>query len=408
MKFFIQTALVTGGLLFIVGCANITVTKVTPKNQAKVTGIRYSLPKPFIQVTPQADGSASVDVVYLPDSDETYAIDTSGWLSSSTFQVALDSGGLLSAVEFKQNTSAVGQQLALSSGAATAQIYNLQAAQTAVAQAALNTAQGSTDTATAARNALQAQLGVDTKILDKKTADNAAIQKDPNATQSQKDAAAKAVSDAQAAVNKDTGDLAQAEAKFEITQQVLDRARTTAQASSVTASAASPIATSAPTPSTSGFGPQAWAPLPLYNLPEKYGAVLFAVKETPNDNDPRAGKLDLLAVNGPDKTQQSTFETAFTGVGAPSLLPQNMRYPAGAKNAIFLFSRPIESVTVTTVLTGTPESAVNAKPAVLDSADKTKLTQPLDNLGAGQYKLQLNFVWGGGRNGLATVTFGVY
>jgi hypothetical protein len=59
------------------GCAttSLTVTKVQEKVNPK--GIRYSLPKPFLLVTPSpsGDGSMTVEVIYLPDESNTYAID---------------------------------------------------------------------------------------------------------------------------------------------------------------------------------------------------------------------------------------------------------------------------------------------------------------------------------------------
>jgi hypothetical protein len=100
MKFF-YFSLIGGLALLAGGCAEIKVTRVTIENDANAEGIRYALPKPFLQVSPRPDGTAAVDVIYLPDSSNVYAVDTWGWLSSSTFQVALDSGGLLSAMEFK-------------------------------------------------------------------------------------------------------------------------------------------------------------------------------------------------------------------------------------------------------------------------------------------------------------------
>ena len=99
----------------LTSCAYMTVSRVDLDAEKPVSGLRYSLPKPFIQVVPQADGTVNVSVVYLPDSKNTYAIDTTSFMSSYAFQVSLDQNGLLNAVEFKQNTSAVGQQAAATS-----------------------------------------------------------------------------------------------------------------------------------------------------------------------------------------------------------------------------------------------------------------------------------------------------
>jgi hypothetical protein len=74
----LATLLTTG----LSGCATteMTVKRVpTPpdKSTAEPNGIRYSLPKPFLLVTPapEGDGSMKVEVVYLPDECQTYAID---------------------------------------------------------------------------------------------------------------------------------------------------------------------------------------------------------------------------------------------------------------------------------------------------------------------------------------------
>lgn len=60
-----------------VSCASsrITVEKVTA-DKPDVPGVRYSLPKPFLVVKPNpaGDGTVTVDIVYLPNEDETYAI----------------------------------------------------------------------------------------------------------------------------------------------------------------------------------------------------------------------------------------------------------------------------------------------------------------------------------------------
>src|SRR5258708_40211062 len=95
-------------LVSVIGCASIKVTPVTKANASMVKGIHYYLPKPFIQVTPQADGTVVVDVIYLPDKDHEYAIHTSSQLSAFTFQASRDEKGLLSSVEYKASTSIVG------------------------------------------------------------------------------------------------------------------------------------------------------------------------------------------------------------------------------------------------------------------------------------------------------------
>jgi len=266
--------------LFSAGCAEITVKKITPENDTKTSGIRYALPKPFLQVSPQPDGTIAVDVLYLPDLNNTYAVDTWGWMSSSTFQVALDSGGLLSAIEFKQNTSAVGQQVAAGAGAATSQLYNMQAQQIVANQTAVNAAQSNAETAKATSDGLKGQLATDTAAVANAQAYQTKVNADPNASQAQKDAAAGAIITAQTQVNTDNANFAQAQAKYQDAQQTLNRTQTTAQAVAVTAAPGAALTTtSPPTPGTTGFGPQTWTIPPGYDLPQNHGAVLFAIND---------------------------------------------------------------------------------------------------------------------------------
>lgn len=358
----------------LIGCASLNVTKVTPENSKTAAGIRYSLPKPFIQVVPQADDTIQVDVIYLPDPNNTYAVEASSTLSSHTFQTALDQGGMLSAVEFKQNTSVVGQQAAASAGAAAAQIYNMKAAQLAATQTAVNTAQNNVDTARAARDAAQKQLDLDKK--------NGA---------------------AQATLNADNAALALAQVKLQDAQQVLDRTRGTAQFASATATAAAPITTTPPTQGTTGFGPQTgtWGPVSSYELPQQYGAVLYVIKE---END-AAGHptVRLVAVEpdsyidsqtGGDKSKQKVFGTVSCALGPPVLGPQSSNFPAGG-TATFVFSQAIFGI-CDDCGWGVKDAATNkgASGAVkpkLAAGSKTILQLPLGTLKPGQYVLTIQF-----------------
>ena len=378
--------LASGATSMLVGCANITVSKVIPQNDSSVPGIRYCLPKPFIQAVPQADGSIAVDVVYLPDTSHTYAIDTSTWMASSTFQVALDAGGGLTAVEFKQNNSVVGQQAALSAGAAAAQTYNAQAAQLVAAQTAVNTAQSSVDSLQAAADAAQAQLEADT--------------------------ASKASA---ATLATDTSNLAQTKAKLQDAQQVLARVKNTPVVVAGTAAAATPLSSSPPTPGTTGFGPQTWTTPSLYTLPENHGAVLYAINEggtldPDSKSDTRFVSLKAVANNG--KTQPD-FATVGYALGAPSLQPTNMVYPISGKKAVFFFSRPVDSVsdTIQSLTTGKSTTAVpgfgKGQHATL-VAGTTELDLPIDYLTAGQYTFTTYFDADGHHTYHTSITFTVY
>jgi hypothetical protein len=56
------------------GCASTSLT--VQRADANVAGVRYSLPKPFLLVkpSPTGDGTFTVEVIYLPNEDRTYAI----------------------------------------------------------------------------------------------------------------------------------------------------------------------------------------------------------------------------------------------------------------------------------------------------------------------------------------------
>jgi hypothetical protein len=136
-------------VLVMVGCVDLTVEKVDkndPKSM-KANGVRYSLPKPFIQVIPQKDDTINVSYVLLPDSEHTYAVRSWSFMSNYVYQVTVTQAGLLSAVEFKQDTSTVGQQLAASAAGVATQMYNIKLADQLATQTAVNTAQTAVDSA---------------------------------------------------------------------------------------------------------------------------------------------------------------------------------------------------------------------------------------------------------------------
>jgi hypothetical protein len=313
-------------------------------------------------------------------------------MASSTFQVALGPGGVLSAIEFKQNTSAVGQQVAAGAGAAAAQAYNIQSGQVVAAQTAVNTAQSAYDTQKSATDAIQAQLNADQSAAN------------PNPTN----------------IAQDVSNLAQANAKLQDAQTVLDRTRNTAQAVSVTASAGSPITTAPLAPGTTGFGPQTWVQPTPYDLPENHGAVLYKIVEGTETN-PKTHQAEsgpwLEAVDYYNSSKQPDFETVAFALGSPTLQPQNMRYPTAGKTAVFFFNRPVETVSktsqsLTMVTPKDPAATVGAfditKYATLSANQYKQLELPIDYLTAGQYTLTVFFNADSGHSYTAPVTFTVY
>lgn len=108
------------GALFIMisaGCTSITVTKVDPQKNigSRESGQRFSLPRPYIQVTPQTDGSITADIIYLPDPDHTYAIDSWAFIASNSLEVAVD-GGIIKSVNWTGDSSAALQAAVTSAG----------------------------------------------------------------------------------------------------------------------------------------------------------------------------------------------------------------------------------------------------------------------------------------------------
>ena len=109
-------------ILMPLGCTSITVTKIAPgrpadkdNTKSQVAGQRFSLPRPYIQVTPQPDGSITADIIYLPDPDHTYAIDSWAFLASDTLDLTTDSG-IIKSVNWSGDSSAAVQASITSAG----------------------------------------------------------------------------------------------------------------------------------------------------------------------------------------------------------------------------------------------------------------------------------------------------
>jgi hypothetical protein len=99
-------------------CTSVKVVKVTNGNEQ---GIRYSLGRPYIQVTPNAsgDGSYSVEVIYLPDKNQTYAVQTSTFLAKNIMEVTVDEYGILKKIDWTGATDATVSESAKALGEVT-------------------------------------------------------------------------------------------------------------------------------------------------------------------------------------------------------------------------------------------------------------------------------------------------
>jgi hypothetical protein len=104
--------LILAAFLPLAGCVNfVTVKKFTGTEE----GFRYSLPRPYIKVTPRADGGIDVQPLMLPDTQNEYVITTFSFLSSYKYDYAFEQG-LLKSVTNKQDASALAAQVITNTG----------------------------------------------------------------------------------------------------------------------------------------------------------------------------------------------------------------------------------------------------------------------------------------------------
>jgi methionine-rich copper-binding protein CopC len=324
-KSFFFTAVSFVALAFLAsGCAHLDVKQVTKSNQDSVEGVRIYLPKPFLVATPQADGTVNFDFVFLPDKSQEYAIQPSEGLASYTFQVSRDEKELLTQVEYKADTTLVGQQLLASAGAGAAQTYNMQAAQSAAAQTQVNTAQAALDTANQAAQAAAAALASDQ------------ANQPTNYT----------------LIANDQSALAQAQAKLPVAQAALQRAKTSGQAVATAATATTPIAGSGPTISSYIAQPTLNTPYTV-NLPNKFGPLLYAI-----NNKITGGKEEVTLtaveseIKGTKVVPDAEFELnkgvngkaqpTFQSINAkPTLSPSTQTVDGDPGTVSLTFSQPI-------------------------------------------------------------------
>ena len=96
-------------ILILQGCIS-TATVQSTKTNPEAKGIRYSLPSPFILVTPATDGTVEVKTVFLPDPDHEYAIHTDSYLASHGQTVTLD-GAFLQKFSFSEKDLALAKSI---------------------------------------------------------------------------------------------------------------------------------------------------------------------------------------------------------------------------------------------------------------------------------------------------------
>ena len=121
-------------MLILSGCTYLTVTKVLPNSDTLAIegeGQRFSLPKPYIQVTPKEDGSVSAEIIYLPDPEHSYIIKSFSFFASDALEVSTEDG-IIKSINWTGDSSAVVADAIASGGTAASGI--LQAEQTKKAE----------------------------------------------------------------------------------------------------------------------------------------------------------------------------------------------------------------------------------------------------------------------------------
>jgi len=90
----------------------LSVERVEPGKPRESTpnGVRYSLPRPVLQVQRDAKGIVDVKVLFLPDERRTYAIDACSVFGDHDLEIAVKDG-LLTKVAWNADTSAVASEL---------------------------------------------------------------------------------------------------------------------------------------------------------------------------------------------------------------------------------------------------------------------------------------------------------
>jgi hypothetical protein len=107
----LRVALPLLAALALMGCT--TLFQSRPADAANGAGMRYWLPRPHILMSPQADGSVQVQVVYLPDESREYTIEASALASRLDLNVVYDKEApwLLSEVSLDAGNASVADSL---------------------------------------------------------------------------------------------------------------------------------------------------------------------------------------------------------------------------------------------------------------------------------------------------------
>lgn len=92
--------------LVLTGCAGVTVTKITPKNDKSAKGVRYYRPWPYLLVAQDPNNAAALTLttVYLPNVKENYAINAQSGIGKLDAAITLEDGWKLTNYSDKTDT----------------------------------------------------------------------------------------------------------------------------------------------------------------------------------------------------------------------------------------------------------------------------------------------------------------
>ena len=253
-------AIIITVILILSGCACITVTKLSPNSDTSaIKGQRFSLPRPYIQVTPKEDGSISADILYLPDPERTYAVNSFSVFANDTLEISTE-GGIVKTINWTGDSSAVVADAIASAGTVASGILQAEQTKNADQKAKEDTANKAVDDAQLELDLAQSTLAfhiannaLPDKILEARLAVNAAALKLSAAQATlarvrgvatsdlnlgEKENASKAVDDAQSELENARRDLASLEANNAASKDAIQKAKDAVDAAALKLSAA--------------------------------------------------------------------------------------------------------------------------------------------------------------------------
>jgi hypothetical protein len=417
----IPVLIMLGASLMASACAStrITVTKVDSAHP-NAKGIRFSLPKPFLLVTPNTsgDGGFKAEIIYLPDESNTYAIDAGTKLGKYSLNV-ITKDGLLSKVAWSRTDAAVAAESVRVSGELLKSRFELE--------------QKEQDERDAKRKEEQKAAASEIKKLREGLAEQELLVKLAGAEVTSAEAAVKAGStpETQAALRAAQLKEKQAELRRDAAQDALNSAVavvSTTPFNEPTGDRPLPTAgpPASPTAGTPATAQPSGAPQPpaAPTTPRKkfWGPVLYTVGE---DADGRATltavSFDLRSKQGQQVRTQVPFETVATPNTAtpkvPSPVdpkPRGISWPASAATFSLIIEMTEPLATVDTVgrqlylvMPDLTEQAVADNPlnVTLDTATKKSVTLTFTRkLDPGKYKAVVPFTYGTDGSDTITIT----